>query len=446
MLECIDDESFFEESYEEDTYEETEDEFVQERFFGGTGKSVAKTVKPVAKVAKKVTDYKHGVGRKGIIRNVVHRTKKDLKKGGILYKLVTWPFLIIKNLAQTIYHKTKSFFMYRGILSGIEVKVNREISKIRKNAQNLPKVAMASGIGYGVTAITKVAKGEKISINPAEFITTEGAKLVEELGRDTMIRAITSKMADAIEDSPDKIREVIKRKDASITVTHDAGQAAKPVITINQNAVTMERVVNVQGVNAMLDDIDKWASITEQVAANVRAGDFASISQLLSQMKELENKYIPNGKINNETIFSSKSSAVKVADFYGEISSRLQEKSKQIEKGLEKITGLEVSIKDGNVSVSPEVQKSLTELNASIQHTCNAFLELIDALDDLGKYVTTSMNSYLGCLEKTNDCMEQMLKNKGGKAPAPNLNEKEPKPEKKHKHKLFGKKELEDEG
>lgn len=440
-----DDEEIVEEADEE--YINEEDEIVQERFFGGTGKTVKNTAKPVAKVAKKLNDHKHGVGRKGIIRNVVHRTKKDLKKGGILYKLLTWPFLIIKNLVQTIYHKTKSFVMYKGLLTGIEVKVNREIAKIRKSARNLPKVALASGIGFATTALTSVAKGEQLPIKPADFIASEGAKLVEELGRDSMIRAITSKLADAIEDSPEKVREVIRQnKEKAAQVSHEAGQHAKPILTMNQDKVTMQGVVNVQGVNGMLDDIDEWVNITETVVTNVRAGDEASVTQSLSKMKSLEEKYIPNGKLNSGIIFNSKSGAVKIADFYDELASKLAEKTKQIERGLEKITGLEVALKDGNVSVAEDTKKSLAELNTSIQHTCNAFLEMIDSIDDLGKYVTTSMNSYLGCLQQTNACLENMGKQKGGtvsKTSEPTSEEDLSK--KKHRHKLFGKKELEEE-
>ena len=162
-------------------------------------------------------------------------------------------------------------------------------------------------------------------------------------------------------------------------------------------------------------------------------------------MKSLEEKYIPNGKLNSSIIFNSKSGAVKIADFYDELASKLTAKTKQIEKGLEKITGLEVSLKDGNVSIAEDTQKSLAELNTAAQHTCNAFLEMIESIDDLGKYITTSMNSYLGCLQQTSACLESAGKQKGGtvsKTEEPTSEEDEPK--KKHRHKLFGKKELEE--
>ena len=449
MKDYVDDifnESVVEEEYSEDT--EEEDEFVQERFFGGTGKTASNMVKPVAKGARKLLDVKHGVGRKGIIRNVVHRTKKDLNKGGVLYKLTTWPFLVIKNLIQTLYHKTKSFIMYKGLLIGIEVKINREIAKIRKNARNLPKMALASGIGYATAALSAKAKGEPLPLKPAEFIAAEGAKLVEELGKDTMLRALTSRLADAIEESPDKIRAVIaENKEKLPKVTPEMGQNAKAVLSMNQNKITMDGVINMRGVNQMLNDIDSWEQITEGVVFGVRDGNEACVSQYLNEIKQMESTYLDDGKLNLGLIFNSKAGAVKVADFYEELASKLTDKTKKLEKGLDKITGLENAVKEGNISVTSETEKNLAELNNSIQHTCNAFLEMIDSVDDLGKYVMNTMNTYLGCLEQTASSLTGH--GGGGKAPSPN-NESdddesvEAKP-KKHKHRLFGKHDLEEE-
>lgn len=426
---------------ESETESNNEDEVYQERFFGGTGKQAAGVVKPIAKGAKRLNDMKHGVGRHGIIRNVVHRTQKDLKKGGVVYKLLTWPFLIIKNLVQTLYHKTKSFVMYKGLLLGVEVKINREISKIRKRARNLPKMALAGGIGYATAAAASLAKGEPLPLKPTDFIASEGAKLVEELGRDSMIRALTAKLAEAIEESPEAIRAVLaKQKEGKGRgkVTPDMGKDAPPVITMNQNKITVEGLINMRGIDEMLNDIDQWADITESVVIDVRSGDEASVRSYLDKMESMESKYMKDGKLNLEMIFNSKSGAVKIADFYEELSSKLTDKTKKLEKGLEKITGLENAIKEGNVQVASDTEKSLAEINASIQHTCNAFLEMIDSIDDLGKYVMSTMETYLDCLEGTSAA----LGNTKGGSSNDNVDDEvdEPK-EKKHHHKLlhFGK-------
>ena len=439
--------------YVEDLFVESEEEVVednqevvQERFFGGAGKQGADLVKPVAKGARKLVDIKHGVPRRGIIRNVIHRTNKDLKKGGMLYKLVAWPFLVIKNLVQTLYHKTKSFVMYKGLLIGIEVKINREIAKIRKRARNLPKMAMAGGIGYATAAVAATAKGEPLPLKPLDFITSEGAKLVEELGRDTMIRALTSKLADAIEESPEKVREVIsKNKEKMDHVTPEMGRDAKPVITMNQNKITVEGLVNMRGIDVMMKDIDRWAEITEGVVLGVRSGDESCVQNYLNKMKDIESNYIgDNGSLKMDMIFNAKSGAVKLADFYEELASKLTEKAKKLDKGLEKITGLENAVKEGNVSVASDTERALAELNNSIQHTCNAFLEMIDSIDDLGKYVMNTMTTYLGCLEQTAANMTGNAKGRNDDSVSEDDNGTQEFKTKK-KHKLFGKKELEEE-
>ena len=439
--------------YVEDLFVESEEEVVednqevvQERFFGGAGKQGADLVKPVAKGARKLVDIKHGVPRRGIIRNVIHRTNKDLKKGGMLYKLIAWPFLVIKNLVQTLYHKTKSFVMYKGLLIGIEVKINREIAKIRKRARNLPKMAMAGGIGYATAAVAATAKGEPLPLKPLDFITSEGAKLVEELGRDTMIRALTSKLADAIEESPEKVREVIsKNKEKMDRVTPEMGRDAKPVITMNQNKITVEGLVNMRGIDVMMKDIDRWAEITEGVVLGVRSGDESCVQNYLNKMKDIESNYIgDNGSLKMDMIFNAKSGAVKLADFYEELASKLTEKAKKLDKGLEKITGLENAVKEGNISVASDTERALAELNNSIQHTCNAFLEMIDSIDDLGKYVMNTMTTYLGCLEQTAANMTGNAKGRNDDSMSEDDNGTQEFKTKK-KHKLFGKKELEEE-
>ena len=427
---------------DEETIEDGE-EVVQERFFGGTGKTAAGLVKPVAKGAKRILDFKNGVPRKGIIRNVVHRTSKDLKKGGVLYKLVAWPFLVIKNLVQTLYHKTKSFIAYKGLLIGIEVKINREIAKIRKRARNMPKMALAGGAGYATAALASIAKGEPLPLKPTDFIASEGAKLVEELGRDTMLRALTSRLADAIEESPEKIRAAIQQgKDKVGKVTPEMGKNAKPVLTMNQNKITMEGLVNMNGISKMMDDIDDWADIAEGVALGVRSGDESCVSGYLSKIKQMEETYMPDGKLNLGIIFNAKSGAVKIADFYEELASKLTEKTKKLEKGLEKITGLENAVKEGNISIASDTEKGLAELNTSVQHTCNAFVEMIDSIDDLGKYVMNTMETYLGCLEQTESALANGKGRDDGEMTS-NHDEPEFKPKKK-RHKLFGKKDLEE--
>lgn len=394
---------------------ETEDEYYQERFFGGTGKQVEGLAKPFVKGAKKLNDMRHGVGKPGIIRNVIHRTSKDLKKGGILYKLLTWPFLVVKNLVQTIYHKAKSFIQYKGLLLGIEVKVNREISKIKKRGRDLPKMAVAGGIGYVATAAASIAKGEGLPLNPIDFITSEGAKMINELGRDTMIRALTSKLADAIEDSPEAIRAVLAKKNAvKGKLTPEAGKNSPPIITMNNSKITVENLINMKGVEQLLNDIDNWADLAETTVVNAKAGDEATIRSCLTKAKDLESRYLKDGKLDLSAIFNKKSGAVKISEFYDELSSKLTEKAHVLEKGLNKLTELEGSIKEGNISITEDTQKTLSEINVALQHACNAFVEAIESIEDLGKYVMSTMETYLDCLKETSS---SMVKGKNSKAP-----------------------------
>ncbi len=386
------------------TDEDSDDEVVQERFFGGTGKSIANIAKPVVKGAKRINDIKHGVGRHGIIRNVIHRTKKDLHEGGTVYKLLTWPFLLLKNTVQTIYHKTKSFITYKGLLLGVEVKINREIKKLRKNFRNIPKAALAGAIGYATTTLNSMAKGEGVQLDPLEFITHEGANLIAELGHDTMLRALTNKLADAVENSPEKIRQVIAERNKGVKekLTPSDGENASTVLSIKDNKITAEHLVNLVGINGMIDDIDRWSDICENVARDVSNGNDGNISGYLTQAKSIQDKYMDNDKVNYGIIYSKNSASVKISDFYAEFADKLVDKAKSLEKGLDKISGLENIIKDSEGQLSDTTEKTLAELNVVMQHTCNAFMEIIGTLDDLGKYVANTMNQYLNCLTAAN--------------------------------------------
>ena len=386
------------------TDNDSDEEVIQERFFGGAGKSAAGIAKPVVKGAKRLNDIKHGVGRHGIIRNVVHRTKKDLHEGGTVYKLLTWPFLLLKNTVQTVYHKTKSFITYKGLLLGVEVKINREIKKLRKNFRNMPKAALAGGIGYATTTLNSMAKGEGAQLDPLEFIAHEGSNLIAELGHDTMLRALTNKLADAVENSPEKIRQVIaeRNKGTKEKLTPSDGENASTVLSIKDNKITAEHLVNLVGINGMIDDIDRWSDICENVARDVSNGNEGNISGYLTQAKSIQDKYMDNDKVNYEIIYSKNSSAVKISDFYAEFADKLVDKAKSLEKGLDKISGLENVIKDAEGQLSETTEKTLAELNVVMQHTCNAFMEIIGTLDDLGKYVANTMNQYLNCLTAAN--------------------------------------------
>ena len=386
------------------TEDDSDEEVVQERFFGGTGKSAADLAKPVVKGAKRLNDIKHGVGRHGIIRNVIHRTKKDLHEGGTVYKLLTWPFLLLKNTVQTVYHKTKSFITYKGLLISVEVKINREIKKLRKNFRNLPKAALAGGIGYATTTLNSMAKGEGAQLDPLEFITHEGANLISELGHDTMLRALTNKLADAVENSPEKIRQVIAERNKGVKekLTPSDGENASTVLSIKDNKITAEHLVNLVGINGMIDDIDRWSDICENVARDVSNGNDGNISGYLTQAKSIQDKYMDNDKVNYGIIYSKNSASVKISDFYAEFADKLVDKAKSLEKGLDKISGLENVIKDSEGQLSETTEKTLAELNVVMQHTCNAFMEIIGTLDDLGKYVANTMNQYLNCLTAAN--------------------------------------------
>lgn len=397
----LSDDCYAEYATEEDSDDE---EVVQERFFGGTGKSAADLAKPVVKGAKRLNDIKHGVGRHGIIRNVVHRTKKDLHEGGTVYKLLTWPFLLLKNTVQTVYHKTKSFITYKGLLLGVEVKINREIKKLRKNFRNIPKAALAGGIGYATTTLNSMAKGEGAQLDPLEFIAHEGSNLIAELGHDTMLRALTNKLADAVENSPEKIREVIanRNKGTKEKLTPSDGENASTILSIKDNKITAEHLVNLVGINGMIDDIDRWSDICENVARDVSNGNDGNISGYLTQAKSIQDKYMDNDKVNYNIIYSKNSASVKISDFYAEFADKLVDKAKSLEKGLDKISGLENVIKDSEGKLSETTEKTLAELNVVMQHTCNAFMEIIGTLDDLGKYVANTMNQYLNCLTAAN--------------------------------------------
>ena len=398
----LSDDCYAEYATEEDS--DDNEEVVQERFFGGTGKSAADLAKPVVKGAKRLNDIKHGVGRHGIIRNVVHRTKKDLHEGGTVYKLLTWPFLLLKNTVQTVYHKTKSFITYKGLLLGVEVKINREIKKLRKNFRNIPKAALAGGIGYATTTLNSMAKGEGAQLDPIEFIAHEGSNLIAELGHDTMLRALTNKLADAVENSPEKIREVIanRNKGTKEKLTPSDGENASTILSIKDNKITAEHLVNLVGINGMIDDIDRWSDICENVARDVSNGNDGNISGYLTQAKSIQDKYMDNDKVNYNIIYSKNSASVKISDFYAEFADKLVDKAKSLEKGLDKISGLENVIKDSEGKLSETTEKTLAELNVVMQHTCNAFMEIIGTLDDLGKYVANTMNQYLNCLTAAN--------------------------------------------
>lgn len=377
-------------------------DYYQERFFGGTGKQAADLVKPVARAAKKINDYKHGVPKHGIIRNVAHRTGKDLHGHGFLYKLITWPFLILKNTVQTLYKKTKSFIVYKGLLIGVEVKINREIRKLRKNLKNVPKTALAGLAGYAATSLASVAKGEGLPLNPIEFIATEGATIIDQLGQDTMLRALTSKLADVVENSPEKIKEFLsKHKESNGSGEHltpEMGKNADTVLSVKEDKIIAEHLININAINELVEDIDKWGEICDKVSTDLSSGNESNIDTYLDQARTMEKKYFDGENINYSNIYSKNASAVKISDFYTEFSEMLVEKTKSLEKGLNKITGLDNQLKAVSDKITEQTEKNLAELNKLMQHNCNAFIEIIDTLDDLGKYVMNTMNQYLNCL------------------------------------------------
>lgn len=409
----VSDEYFIE--MDDDTQYDGEDQYYQERAFGGVGSDVKKLAKPMAKAAKKLNDMRHGVGKHGLIRNTINRTGKDLKRGGIIYKILTFPFLIIKNFVQTIYHKIKSFAEYRSALRTIEVTVNHQITKLKRNVRNVPKAAAAEGIGYVATSAAGLAKDGKLPLKPDQFLASAGARLIEDLGRDNMLRALTSKLAGAIEESPEAIREVLSKGNKNPKgLTPEDGES-DVVLSVNSNKVTVEGLVDMKGIETMLDDIDEWCEIVHGLVTDVNAGDESSVKQYLDKCKDIEDTYIgSDGKLDASVIFNSHAGSVKLSDFYAEISSKLAEKAKMLERGLDELSKFDQSIKSGNLQVASDTQKTIAELNASIQHTCNAFVELINSIDDLGKYVIDTMHSYVNCLEATSAILN---KRSGLKAP-----------------------------
>jgi hypothetical protein len=152
----------------------------------------------------------------------------------------------------------------------------------------------------------------------------------------------------------------------------------------------------------MIDDIDRWSDICENVARDVSNGNDGNISGYLTQAKSIQDKYMDNDKVNYGIIYSKNSASVKISDFYAEFADKLVDKAKSLEKGLDKISGLENVIKDSEGQLSDTTEKTLAELNVVMQHTCNAFMEIIGTLDDLGKYVANTMNQYLNCLTAAN--------------------------------------------
>jgi 2-hydroxy-3-keto-5-methylthiopentenyl-1-phosphate phosphatase len=123
----------------------------------------------------------------------------------------------------------------------------------------------------------------------------------------------------------------------------------------------------------------------------------------MSQLKDIRGRYSHHsGKLKADAIFSKRGGTVKIADFYEELSVKLSDKVKQLENGLKNVSEMESSIKNGTVQVDEDLKKTVTEINTMIQHTCNYFTEIIDMIDDLGKYTMDTMNQYLNCLKQAN--------------------------------------------
>jgi hypothetical protein len=435
---------YFNEFYNDSDEEpvESDEEVVQERYFGGTGHKAANLVKPIVKAGKHMNERKHGVGKKGLIRNTLHLTKKDLKKGGIIYKLLTWPFLLIKNLVRTIYHKIKAWTAYASTMRAIETKINREIAHIKKKVTSVPGMATAAGIGYVATSAASIASGKGLEINPLEFLMSEGGKIIESIGEDTMLRGLTYKLASAFEDAPEMISNILKEgstkhKSGGEKVTPDMANDSRNVLTVKDGHAKMQGVINIKGVDQLLNDIDDWGDIAENLIDDISDANEANIKSKISKLEEMEDRYLHHGKINTDMIFSEKGGTIKIADFYNELSSKLSDKVKQLENGLKNINEIESSVSNGTLQVSEDLKKTVTEANTLVQHTCNYFMEIIDTIDDLGKYTVNTMTQYLNCLETANEQLSQMK----SKVPS---NEATPNETPKKRHTLFKKSESTD--
>ena len=400
---------YFEEFYEEDSDDEYDEEIVQERYFGGLGHKAANIAKPIVKAGKHMNERKNGVGKKGLIRNTLHRTKKDLKKGGFVYKLLTWPFLLIKNLAQTIYHKIKAFTAYKSTMRAIEVNINKQITLVKKNIASVPGMATAAGVGYVATSVASIAKGEGLQINPLEFIMSEGSKIIESLGQDSMLRGLTYSLANAFENAPEKIGVVLKASrnasnaQSNQKVTPDMANDSRNILTVTDGHTRMQGVVNMKAIDQFMDDIDEWGDIAEKMIDDISDKNVSNIEAKIKKLEEIEDRYVSHGKLKTDAIFSEKGETIKVADFYQEFSSKLEAKVKQLENGLKSVSEIESSMSSEANEISEDMKKIITQANTLIQHTCNSFMEIIDTIDDLGKYTVNTMHKYLNCLEQTNE-------------------------------------------
>lgn len=436
---------FFDEYYvdeEDETTTEEDHEIIQERYFGGTGHKAAKLVKPIVKAGKHMNERKHGVGKKGLIRNTFHLTKKDLKKGGIIYKLLTWPFLLIKNFVRTIYHKLKAWTAYASTMRAIETTINREIAHIKKKVTSIPGMATAAGVGYVATSAASLASGKGLEINPLEFLMSESGKIIESIGEDTMLRGLTYKLASAFENAPEMIGNILKEgstkhKSSGEKVTPEMANDSRNILTVKDGHTKMQGVINIKGVDQLLSDIDDWGEISENLIDDISDANEANIKSKISKLKEMEDRYVHHGKINTEAIFSDKGGTLKFSDFYNELASKLSDKVKQLENGLKNINEIESSISAGTLQVNEDLKKTIAEANTLVQHTCNYFMEIIDTIDDLGKYTVNTMTQYLNCLETANEQIGQI------KSKSSSGNEAGEEPQKK-RHTLFKKSESTD--
>jgi hypothetical protein len=418
-----------------DEIDDEEDEFVQERYLGGTGRKVRNIAKPLVSVGKSLHDRKYNIHRFGLIRNTFSRTGDDLKARNPIYVILMGPLYILKNLFQTIGYKTRSYSAYRSILSALEVKLNREITHIKKNVANSPKEAQASSIGFVATTAANAAKGETVSLNPIDFLKHEGSRLIENIGNDNLLHGLTYKLANALEnqelDIPNMLTEINAKKSKKIPT--DANTQGKNILYMKDGNMVMDGVVSMKGIDQFLMDIDKWSEITNAVVEDVKEGKDKSISSYRKEMNKIEDRYVKDGKLRSDMIFRAKSNAVKITDFYEELASKLTDKANGMKESLTKLSELDTALKEGTIELDSDIKKEMTELNQSIQHTANAFVEIMEALDELGKYVKNTMNTYLSTLQ---DASKDMT-SRGKADPSAHVEKDDGK--KKH-HKLFRRK------
>lgn len=419
----------FVDEYESDEVPD-DTEVVQEKWFGGIGHDVKKVVKPVAKIVKKVDDRKHNVQRFGLIRNTFARNADDLRGHSFLFKFLTWPFLLVKNLIQTIYFKIRNFVRYKSLLIGIEVKINKTISRVKRNIKNYPTQLSGRAAGYVAAAGISLATGKGLPLDPVQFIANEGAAFVDAIGQDTMIRGLTSRLSRAIENSPQAAKQALaeykqskggKAKEGGSSdngkISPDEARGVKPIITINGEKLTVNSLLNKPGIDKMLVDIGEFGKLAEDLCRSMRGGQEEDAKSCLARAKKFEKMYIKGDQVNASVIYSKKGGGVTITTFYDEISSKLKERAGQLEEAMHNLDTLNKEIKSNKVQVSAKTEKRLVEIQKSMQHTANAFTELINSLDDLGAYVVDTMNTYVKCLNVGVAALEKMSKQKPGKEP-----------------------------